>query len=132
MRSMRSVRSVKFITAIGVLLASGACDWGPRGQGQLSGIVTSGAIPVGAVVLQISGPGVQGFSEAGQTRVFSAEPATDVHRVVLVTSDPDQVRFQVAVNDVQNPALTVVVIEAVDESNAAIANLSGIEVTLDR
>ncbi len=124
--------SARFITVIGLLLGLGACDWGPRGRGQLSGIVTSGAIPVGAVVLQISGPGVQGFSEAGQTRVFSAEAATDVHRVVLVTSDPDQVRFQVAVDDVRNPALTVVVIEAVDESNAAIANLSGIEVTLDR
>ena len=87
---------------------------------------------MGAVVLQISGPGVQGFSEAGQTRVFSAEPSADVHRVVLVTADPDQMRFQVAVDDVLAPALTVVVVEAVDGNNAAIADLSGIGVELNR
>mgnify|MGYP001192570235 CR=1 FL=1 len=77
-------------------------------------------------------PGVQGFSEAGQTRVFSAELATDVHRVVLVAADPDQMRFQVAVGDVLAPALTVVVVEAVDDNNAAIVDLTGIEVTVNR
>ena len=75
---------------------------------------------------------VQGFSEVGQTRVFSAEFATDVHRVVLVAADPDQMRFQVAVDDVLAPALTLVVVEAVDDNNAAIVDLTGIEVTLDR
>ena len=114
------------------MLALGACDWGPRGHGQLSGVVTSGAIPVGAIVLEISGPGVQGFSEAGQTRVFYAEPTTDVYRVVLITADPDRIRFQVAVDDVRGPALTAVVVEAVDDSNAAIADLSGIGVELSR
>ena len=70
------------------------------------------------------GPGVQGFSEAGQTRVFSGEFATDVHRVVLVAADPDQMRFQVAVDDVLAPALTAVVVEAVDDNNAAIVDLT--------
>jgi hypothetical protein len=78
------------------------------------------------------GPGVQGFSEAGQTRVFSGEFATDVHRVVLVAADPDQMRFQVAVDDVLAPALTAVVVEAVDDNNAAIVDLTEIEVTLNR
>jgi len=78
------------------------------------------------------GPGVQGFSEVGQTRVFSAELATHVHRVVVVAADPDQIRFQVAVDDVLAPALTVVVVEAVDDNDAAIVDLTGIEVTLNR
>ena len=78
------------------------------------------------------GPEVQGFSEAGQTRVFSTELATHVHRVVLVAADPDQMRFQVAVDDVLAPALTVVVVEAVDDNDAAIVDLTGIEVTLNR
>ena len=74
----------------------------------------------------------QGFSEAGQTLVFSAELATHVHRVVVVAADPDQIRFQVAVDDVLAPALTVVVVEAVDDNDAAIVDLTGIEVTLNR
>ena len=87
---------------------------------------------MGAIVLEISGPGVQGFSDAGQTRAFFAEPSTDVYRVVLVAPDPDRVRFGVAVDDVRGSPLTIVVIEAVDDRNAAITDLSAITVELDR
>lgn len=125
------MRWARLVTLMGVVLALSACDWGPRGHGQLSGIVTSGAIPVGAIVLEISGPGIQGFSESGQTRVFFAEPATDVYRVVLVTADPDQIRFQVDVDDVRSPPLTAVVVEAVDDNNSVITDLSGIAVQLN-
>ena len=125
------MRWARLVTVMGVVLALSACDWGPRGHGQLSGIVTSGAIPVGAIVLEISGPGIQGFSESGQTRVFFAEPATDVYRVVLVTADPDQIRFQVDVDDVRSPPLTAVVVEAVDDNNSVITDLSGIAVQLN-
>jgi hypothetical protein len=126
------MRWVRLVTVVGVVLALSACDWGPRGPGQLRGIVTSGSSPVGAIVLEISGPGVQGFSDAGQTRVFFAEPEADVYRVVLVAADPDRIRFRVAMDDVRSPSLTVVVVEAVDDSNAAITDLSGIEVALNR
>ena len=87
---------------------------------------------VGAIVLEVSGPGVQGFSEAGQTRVFFAQPATDVHRVVLVAADPDRIRFRVDMDDVRSPMLTTVVVEAVDDSNAPITDLSGITIDLLR
>ena len=119
------------LVTIGVALALGACDWGPRGPGQLRGIVTA-ATPVGAIVLEISGPGVQGFSEAGQTRAFFAEPSTEVYRVVLVAADPDRVRFRVDVDDVRSPSLTAVVVEAVDDSNEPILDLSGIKVEIRR
>ncbi len=125
------MRWARLVTLMGVVLALSSCDWGPRGHGQLSGIVTSGAIPVGAIVLEISGPGIQGFSESGQTRVFFAEPATDVYRVVLVTADPDQIRFQVDVDDVRSSPLTAVVVEAVDDNNSVITDLSGIAVQLN-
>ncbi len=126
------MRRVRLITVVGVALTLSACDWGPRGQGELRGIVTSGAIPVGALVLEISGAGVQGFSDSGQTRVFFAEPEPDVYRVVLVTPDPDQIRFRVAMNDVRSPSLAVAVVEAVDDTNAAIIDLSGIVVEIKR
>jgi hypothetical protein len=83
-------------------------------------------------VLEISGPGVQGFSEAGPTRVFFAEPQTDVYRVVLVGTDPDRIRFRVDMDDVRSPALTTTVVEAVDDGNEPITDLSGITVELQR
>lgn len=115
-----------------VVLALGACDWGPRGPGQLRGIVTSGVDPVGGIVLEITGPGVQGFSEAGPTRLFFAEPQTDRWRVVLVGTDPDRIRFRVDMDDVRSPALTAVVVEAVDADNEPIGDLRGIIVELRR
>jgi len=126
---MRSLKRVIFMAA---MLALGACDWGPRGRGQLRGIVTAGVTPVGAIVLEIRGPGIQGFTEAGQNRVFFAEPQTDVYRVVLITTDPDRIRFRVDVDDVRGPALTVSTVEAVDANNVAITDLSGIEIELVR
>ncbi len=125
------MRWVRLVTIMGVALTLSACEWGPRGEGELRGIVTSGSVPVGAIVLEISGPGVQGFSDAGQTRVFFAEPEPDVYRVVLVAADPDRIRFRVAMDDVRSPSLAIVVVEAVDDNNSAIADLSGITVGLN-
>lgn len=126
---MRRARLVAFMA---VAVGLSACDWGPRGPGELRGVVTSGAVRVGAIVLEISGSGVQGFSDAGQTRTFFAESEPEVYRVVLVAAGPDRVRFRVAMDDVRSPALTVVIVEAVDESNAPIPDLSEITVELRR
>ncbi len=125
------MRWVRLVTIMGVALTLSACEWGPRGEGELRGIVTPGSVPVGAIVLEISGPGVQGFSDAGQTRVFFAEPEPDVYRVVLVAADPDRIRFRVAMDDVRSPSLAIVVVEAVDDNNSAITDLSAITVGLN-
>ena len=125
------MRGVRLVTIMGVALTLSACEWGPRGEGELRGIVTPGSVPVGAIVLEISGPGVQGFSDAGQTRVFFAEPEPDVYRVVLVAADPDRIRFRVAMDDVRSSALAIVVVEAVDDNNSAITDLSAITVGLN-
>ena len=115
-----------------VALALGACDWGPRGSGQLTGIVSSGASPVGAIVLEVTGAGIKGFSEAGQTRVFFAEPETDLYRVVLVGAEPDQIRFRVDMDDLRSPVPAAIVVEAVDDANAPITDLRGITVEIGR
>jgi len=125
------MRGVRLVAVMGVALTLSACEWGPRGEGELRGIVTPGSVPVGAIVLEISGPGVQGFSDAGQTRVFFAEPEPDVYRVVLVAADPDRIRFRVAMDDVRSPSLAIVVVEAVDDNNSAITDLSAITVALN-
>ena len=126
------MRRLRLVAAMAVALTLGACDWGPRGSGQLTGIVLSGISPVGAIVLEVTGPGVQGFSEAGQTRVFFAEPETDVYRVVLVGANPDRIQFRVDMDDVRSPTPTAIVVEAVDDSNAPISDLSGITVEFPR
>jgi hypothetical protein len=126
------MRRMRLVAVMAVALALGACDWGPRGPGELRGVVTSGTVRVGAIVLEISGPGVQGFTDAGQTRTFFAEPEPEVYRVVLVAADPDRIRFRVTMDDVRSPALTVVMVEAVDDSNAPITDLSEITVELRR
>ena len=126
------MRRAKLGAIMALSLASGACDWGPRGAGQLRGIVSSGPVAVGAIVLEISGPGVQSFEEAAQTRVFFAETQTDVYRVVLVAANPERIRFRVAMDDVRSPALSVSTVEAVDGSNERIADLNGITVELLR
>ena len=115
-----------------VALTVGACDWGPRGPGQLRGVVTSGTVRVGALVLEISGSGVQGFTDAGQTRTFFAEPEPEVYRVVLVAADPDRIQFRVAMDDVRSSGLIVTTVEAVDDDNVPITDLSGIKVELRR
>ena len=129
-RLVGTMREVRLVAVMAVALALGACDWGPRGPGQLRGTVISGVSPVGAIVLEISGPGVQGFSEAGQTRVFFAETGTDLYRVVLVAADPSRVRFRVDMDDVRSPMVTAVVVEAVDDNDAPIPDLGGITVEL--
>ena len=126
------MRWARLVTLMAVALTLSACDWGPRGQGQLTGIVMSGAGPVGAIVLEISGPGIQGFVDAGQTRVFFAELETDTYRVVLVAGNPDRVRFRVAMDDVRRSGLTATTVEAVDDDNVPITDLSGIAVELVR
>ena len=126
------MRCVRLVTCMAVAVMLSACDWGPRGPGQLRGIVTSGASRVGAIILEISGPGMQDVTDAGQTRVFFAEPETDVYRVVLVAGNPDRIRFRVAMDDVRRPGLTVTTVEAVDDNNAPITDLSGITVELNR
>ena len=126
------MRWVRLITVMGAALALAACDWGPRGPGQLSGIVTTGEIPVGAMILEVRGVGVQGFADSSPTRVFFAETETDVYRLVLVTSAPGGIGFRVSVDDVRAPAFTVTTVEAVDENNAPIADLGGIRVSISR
>lgn len=103
---------------------------GTEGAGSTQGHRTIGASPVGAIVLEVSGPGIQGFSEAGRTRVFFAEARTDVYRVVLVAADPSRIRFRVDMDDVRSPMVTAVLVEAVDDNNAPIPDLNGITVEL--
>ncbi|MEE2670056.1 MAG: hypothetical protein VYD78_08640 [Gemmatimonadota bacterium] len=121
----------KALVVIMVMTLS-SCDWGLQGPGLLSGVLRAGPIPLGAVVLEIRGSGIEGFSGAGQTRVFHAEPEPDVHRVALINSAPGQFDFSVVVQDVSAPLPTVIPLQAVDGENEPMANLATISVNIFR
>ena len=125
-------RDVIRAAAVAAVMLASACDWGPEGPGQLSGVLRSGSIPLGAVVLEITGPGIEGFSGNGQTRVFHAEPEPGVHRVALLTSSPGQFDFSMAVEDVRAPMPAVTPLQAVDADNGPMVDLTGIFVNISR
>lgn len=122
---MRRVLALAVLTS-GLLMS--ACDSGPKGPGQLTGRLRSGPIPVGAIVLEFTGVGVTGFSGSGETRLFFAESAPGVFRVVMVTPTPGDMSFRISVQDVEAPLPTVTAVQAVGADNGAIANLTGITV----
>ena len=107
--------------AFGLLLLLGltsACDSGPEGPGDLTGTLQAPDVQVGAVVLEVVGGGIEGFSSAGGNKVFWAQqddPAR--YRVVVVGENPGEISFTVSVRNLggQNPRATVV--NAVDLSN---------------
>lgn len=120
-------RALVAIALASVLLVS-ACDSGPKGPGQLTGVLRSGPIPVGAVVLEFTGASITGFSGSGETRLFFAESDPAVFRVVMVTPTPGEMSFRISVLDVEAPFPAVTAVQAVGGDNGAIANLTGITV----
>ena len=74
------------------------CDSGPDGPGDLTGSVIAPASTVGAVVFEVVGAGIEGFSGAGGTRVFWAPQETPgVYRVILVSETGGELKFNVSV-----------------------------------
>jgi hypothetical protein len=122
-------RALVAIALTSLLLVS-ACDFGPKGPGQLTGRLRSGPIPVGAIVLEFTGSGITGFSGSGETRLFFAESDPGVFQVVMVTPTPGDMSFRISVQDVEAPFPTVTAVQAVGGDNGVIANLTGITVAV--
>ena len=99
----------------------GACDPGPSGPGEFDGVLEASATAVGGVAMEVVGPGIEGFSGAGTTRVLWA--ATDVentYRVVAVNQVAGAVRFQVSVQDLGADKPRATIISLVDGNNGAL------------
>jgi hypothetical protein len=95
-----------------------ACDTGPDGPGTVSGTVT-GAVDVGAVVLDVIWAGVQGFDGQGSTQVYSAAVAgeQDRYRVILVGPTGGEISFGIRVDDVYLEGPVVTLIDATGTNN---------------
>jgi len=110
--------------AVAVLLAGlvAACDSGPSGPGTLSATV-SGPQALGAVLLEVTGLGVQGFVGQGDTRVYGAElSALDGKHRVLVVGTGGALRFGIKVDDLGAVPPVIVVMKTASPLNLVILN----------
>lgn len=101
-----------------LMLASAACDSGPKGPGTLLATVSAGGA-LGAVTLEVIGPGVTGFEGLGGTHAYGSivSPRQDRHRVVLADPVGGTLRVAIAVQDVRADAPTVTVVAAAGTDN---------------
>ncbi len=128
---MRARKHSRLLAGLSVLALT-ACDLGPSGPGTVTGSVTGDAA-LGAVVLDVTWPGVAGFEGRGSTQVYSA-PVTDSpdrYRVVLVSPTGGDLPFAIAVDDayLQSPVVTVVEAAGIDNLPMSVA---GLRVVLER
>lgn len=113
----------RFAAAWVVLFASAAMvacgDDGPEGPGSFNAAVETAGAPVGAVVVDVTGPGITGFEGTGDTRVFSTvrNATGGVHRVIAV-SGTGSIGFRVLVERRELGAPGAVVIEAASTDDA--------------
>ena len=101
------------------MLSLGAlgCDSGPDGPGDFTGTLQTSGGAVGGIVLEVVGTGIEGFSGAGGTKVFSAVQADPkVHRVIVI-GESGELAFQVTVQDRGRGKPKATVVNAVDLQN---------------
>ncbi|MSR21078.1 MAG: hypothetical protein EXR91_08875 [Gemmatimonadetes bacterium] len=128
---MRPLKHSRLLAGLSVLVLA-ACDLGPSGPGTVTGSVT-GNPALGAVVLDVTWPGVVGFEGRGSTQVYSAAVtgSPDRHRVVLVSPTGGDLPFAIAVDDVYLETPVATVVEAVGTDNLALS-VGGLRVVLER
>lgn len=100
-------------------LAITACgDSGPEGPGAFTAMVEAQGPPAGAVVMDVTGDGIEGFEGTGDTRVFSAEvdAGTGLHRLIAVSAT-GSLGFRVRVARVELGPPTAVVVDAAGTDN---------------
>ncbi len=97
--------------AVGALVLVG-CESGPSGPGALEAIVTGDML--GGVLLQVDGPGIQGFTALGDARVFGAPDAVRPgrHRVIVIAPSSGELRFTIDVDDLEMEGPVITVLQA--------------------
>lgn len=119
--------------AVAVLAALAiGCDSGPKGPGVLDGTV-EGPTPLGAVVLEVTGLGVEGFVGQGDTQAYGAllSPTEGRHRVVLVDRSGGLIQFGIRVTAVEAEPPVVTVVQATGVDNQP-KLLTGVQALLIR
>jgi len=123
---------VRSLTMVVLAVLTTACDSGPKGPGILDGTV-EGPTPLGAVVLEVTGLGVEGFVGQGDTQAYGAllSPTDGRHRVVLVDRSGGLLQFGIRVSAVEAEPPLVTVVQATGADNQS-KLLTGVEALLIR
>lgn len=109
---------LRFIVVVLAALVSACGDSGPQGPGSFRASVQATGPAAGAAILDVTGPGIQGFQGTGDTRVFPAliDAAAGVHRVIAVSAS-GVISFRIQVEQVELGAPAVLVVDAADMQN---------------
>ena len=124
------IPSIKALLGASALaLLAWGCDSGPSGPGELNALLQASATPLGGVILEVVGPGIESFSAAGGTKVLWAPTgAPDTYRVVAINEVAGDVRFQVSVLDLGADKPWALIVNLVDGNNLSIPATSAYEV----
>ena len=119
------------LAALAALLLAG-CDSVTDGPGTIDAVVESSQ-PLGGVVLEFEGGGIDGFDGQGNALVYSAAISATVrkHRVILVSPDGSPLRFGIRVTNVRDAQPTVTGISATSTDNTSVP-VGGLQVRLER
>ncbi len=108
-------RTIVWMVLLG--LAAAACD--DHGPGEFAGTVRGQA---GAVVVELTGPGITGVGPVGATRAYGAPGAVDgTYRVLLVAPVASDLRFTVTVADQSEGPPSGRVVSAADGRNRPVS-----------
>lgn len=112
-------------------LAIAACDSGPSGPGAIVGRAAADAL--GGVVLEVQGRGIRDFSGRGSTQVYWAPvpERANVHRVILIATEGDEIVFEITVDDRGMDGPTITVLQAARTDNSTIS-ASEVSVRVER
>lgn len=112
---------------VAVVLAAGvACESGPSGPGTLGATVESATLTAAAIVLEVRGVGIRGFTSNSPLQLYWAPgSAAGSFKVVLMNpGEAISLTFHIQVDDLGAAAPTGEVIEATSVTNLPIRNTS--------
>ncbi|HSG07027.1 MAG TPA: hypothetical protein VLA36_01630 [Longimicrobiales bacterium] len=124
------MRGIALAATLALILT--ACDSTPDGPGTIDAVVEAPQ-PLGAVVLEFTGGGVEGFDGQGDTQVYSAlvAPVESRYRVILVSPGGGPMRFGIRVVNVREAQPAVTAVSAVSPTNQFVTP-AGLQVRLQR
>jgi len=122
----------RLVLAAAAALCVAGCDSTPDGPGTVDAVVEAPQ-PLGAVVLEFEGGGVEGFDGQGNTLVYSAALVSTVgkYRVVLVSPDGSPMRFGIRVTNLRDAKPAITAVAAATPANATVPP-GGLQVRLER
>ena len=123
----------RFATTLMLMSLLGACDRGPDGPGDLAASLETPGVPVGGMVLDVVGAGIEGFSGEGGSRVFWVpQESPSAYRVVVIGPEGSDPAFAVSVEDVGRRFPRTTVVSIVNRDNLPVPVTEDYQVRFNR